>query len=302
LTADVALAVDLKSRDYLVETADVPVLYTGNLDLDAALTENWGIKPIFVEFHISARATPIDGGKPESIKTRFPYLKRAASEVAVQTLCVPCSSVDEVRTNSFDSRTEATPRASYLEDGVLYYRAPQGEQALLATILGAFGSKRASAQVMQAMRQLKKDDEAQARIGRVNKQKTDAGKVAELVGRDTLRGLIPGAVMRMLDVRDLELTDERLFEIVSNLHGSSLLKVLKPALSEAGIETPDQFRGGRTAQEFVKELGFSPALAGESIKKKPEREEFVGPVGLEPASPIPGDNEQEDCRPSRGPH
>ena len=60
-----------------------------------------------------------------------------------------------------------------------------------------------------------------------------------------------------------------MFDIVSNLHGSSLLKVLKPALEDAGIETPDQFRGGRSAQEFVKELGFSPAMAGESVKKKP---------------------------------
>lgn len=285
LTSDVILASDLDSRNYLVDTADVPVIYTGHPDLDEALAENWGLKPITVEFHISARATPLDGEVPESIKSKFPFLKRAASEVAVQTLCVPCTSVDEVRTNSFDSRTEATPKASYLQDGVLYYRAPQGDQALLTTILGAFGSKRATAQVMQAMRQLKKDDEAQARIGRVNKQKTDAGKIAELVGRETLRKLIPDAVMKMLDARELELTDERLFEIVSNLHGSSLLKVLKPALSEAGIETPDQFRGGRTAQEFVKELGFSPAMAGESIKKKPEREEFVGPVGLNPLHP-----------------
>ncbi|MGM9472467.1 sacsin N-terminal ATP-binding-like domain-containing protein [Pseudarthrobacter sp. YS3] len=282
LTSDLVLAMDIESRDYLVETADVPVIYTGHPDLDEALTENWGLKPVAVEFYTSARAAPIEGEAPESVKSRFPFLKRAAGEVAVQTLCVPCSSVDEVRTNSFDARAEATPRASYLQDGVLYYRAPQGDQALLTTILGAFGSKRASAQVMQTMRQLKKDDEAQARIGRVNKQKTDAGKIAELVGRDTLRKLIPDAVMRMLDARELELTDERLFEIVSNLHGTSLLKVLKPALSEAGIETPDQFRGGRTAQEFVKELGFSPAMAGESIKKKPEREEFVGPVGLNP--------------------
>lgn len=285
LTSDVILAADLDSRDYLVDTADVPVIYTGHPDLDEALAENWGLKPVTVEFHTSARATPLDGEAPESIKSKFPFLKRAASEVAVQTLCVPCTSVDEVRTNSFDSRAEATPKASYLQDGVLYYRAPQGDQALLTTILGAFGSKRATAQVMQAMRQLKKDDEAQARIGRVNKQKTDAGKIAELVGRETLRKLIPDAVMKMLDARELELTDERLFEIVSNLHGSSLLKVLKPALSEAGIETPDQFRGGRTAQEFVKELGFSPAMAAESIKKKPEREEFVGPVGLNPLHP-----------------
>lgn len=285
LTSDVILAAELDSRDYLVDTADVPVIYTGHPDLDEALAENWGLKPVTVEFHISARATPLDGEAPESIKSKFPFLKRAASEVSVQTLCVPCTSVDEVRTNSFDSRAEATPKASYLQDGVLYYRAPQGDQALLTTILGAFGSKRATAQVMQAMRQLKKDDEAQARIGRVNKQKTDAGKIAELVGRETLRKLIPDAVMKMLDARELELTDERLFEIVSNLHGSSLLKVLKPALSEAGIETPDQFRGGRTAQEFVKELGFSPDMAGESIKKKPEREEFVGPVGLNPLHP-----------------
>ncbi|MCO4250614.1 DEAD/DEAH box helicase [Pseudarthrobacter raffinosi] len=282
LTSDVILATELDSRNYLVDTADVPVIYTGHPDLDEALAENWGLKPVTVEFHTSARATPIDGAAPESIKLKFPFLKRTASEVAVQTLCVPCTSVDEVRTNSFDSRSEATPKASYLQDGVLYYRAPQGDQALLTTILGAFGSKRASGQVMQAMRQLKKDDEAQARIGRVNKQKTDAGKIAELVGRDTLRKLIPDAVMKMLDARELELTDERLFEIVSNLHGSSLLKVLKPALSEAGIEAPEQFRGGRTAQEFVRELGFSPAMAGESIKKKPEREEFVGPVGLNP--------------------
>jgi superfamily II DNA or RNA helicase len=282
LTSDVVLAAGPPSRDYLVETAGVPVLYTGHPDLDEALIENWGIKPVSVEFHTAARATPIEGEAPESIKSRFPFLKRAASEVAVQTLCVPCASVDEVRTNSFDSRSEATPKAFYLQDGTLYYRAPQGEQALLTTILGAFGSKRTSAQVMQAMRQLKKDEEAQVRIGRVNRQKTDAGKIAELVGRDTLRKLIPDAVMKMLEARDLELTDERLFEIVSNLHGSSLLKVLKPALSEAGIETPDQFRGGRTAQEFVRELGFSPAMAGESIKKKPEREEFVGPVGLNP--------------------
>lgn len=282
LVADTVLATNPESRDYLVETADVAVLYSGHPDLDEALTRAWGIEPVSVEFHTTARAVALEGETPKTIKSLFPYLKRAAGEVAVQTVCVACTSVDAVRTNSFDSRSEATPRASYLQNGVLYYRAPQGEQALLTTILGAFDSKRSATQVLQTMRQLKKDAEAQARIGRVNKQKTDAGKVAELVGRDTLRMLIPDSVMKMLQARDLELTDERLFDIVSNLHGSSLLKVLKPALSEAGIEAPDQFRGGRSAQEFVKELGFSPAMAGESIKRKPEREEFVGPVGLNP--------------------
>lgn len=282
LTSEVVLAPDAASRDYLVESADVPVIYTGHADLDLALTGSWGLESKRVEFHIAARPVPVDGEDPQSIKSLYPYLKRAAGEVGVQTLCVPCVSVDEVRTNSFDSQSDVTPKASYLQDGVLYYRAPQGEQALLTTILGAFGSKRTASQVMQTMRQLKKDDDASRRLIKANKQKTDAGKMAELVGRDTLKELIPSAVMTLLDARGLELTDERLFEIVSKLHGSSLLKVLKPALSDAGIEAPDQFRGGRTAQEFVRELGFSPAMAGEQNKKKPEREEFVGPVGLNP--------------------
>lgn len=281
-TSEVVLAADMPSRNYLVDVADVPVLFTGHDDLNAALSENWGLEWRSVEFHNTIEFKPVNGEIPETIKTKYPFLRRVASEVKVQTLCVPCSSIDEVRTNSFDQNSEVAPKASALREGQLYYRAPQGEQALLTTILRAFGSKKSTSDVMAAMRQLKRDDDAQKRKDRVNQQTTDAGKVAELVGRDTLRRLIPPAVISMLELRDLELTDERLFEIVSNLHGTSLLKVLKPALEEAGIETPDQFRGGRTAQEFVKELGFSPALAGESIKKKPEREEFVGPVGLSP--------------------
>ncbi|MGW6173695.1 DEAD/DEAH box helicase family protein [Arthrobacter sp. NPDC055138] len=278
------LALDKESRDYLVDVANVPTLYTDHADLNAALSENWGLEARSVEFHTVVRPTPTSDLEPVSIKDLYPYLRRAASEIKVQTLCVPCTLIEEVRLNSYHpDRTEATSVASYLgDDGPLYYRAPQGEQALLTTILRAFGSKKSASQVMATMKQLKKDAEAQARLARVNKQTTDAGKVAELVGRETLRRLIPASVISMLEARNLELTDERLFEIVSNLHGTSLLKVLKPALEEAGIETPDQFRGGRSAQEFVKELGFSPALAGESIKRKPMREEVVGPVQLNP--------------------
>ncbi|MHA7209663.1 DEAD/DEAH box helicase [Arthrobacter sp. MDT1-65] len=282
LTTDAVVAADVPSRDYLVDSAGVAVLHTGRADLDEALTQGWGLERVVVDFHTSFRHEPLDTETPTTIAARFPFLRRAAGEVAVQTLCIPCTSVEGVRTNSYDSRTDTTSKAFHLQDKKLYYRAPQSDQALLTTILGAFGSRRSASQVLQTMRELKKEADAQERIKRVNKQTTDAGKVAELVGRDTLQELIPDAVTKMLQERGLELTDERMFEIVSNLHGSSLLKVLKPALADAGIETPDHFRGGRSAQAFVKELGFSPAMAGESVKKKPEREEVVGPVGLNP--------------------
>lgn len=281
-SSDVVVALDDATRDYFIDVADVPVLFTGHADLDTALTENWKLDTQSIEFHTAINPTPAAEQQPLIIKEIYPFLRRAAGEVKVQTLCVPCSSLEEVQTNSYDSLSESVPKSFHLEDGVLYYRAPQTPQALVTTILGAFKSTKSAPKVMAAMRQLKKDADAETRRRRVRQQPTDAGKVAELVGRDTLRQLIPDAVIAMLGTREIQLTDQRLFDIVGNLHGTSLLKVLKPALEEAGIETPDQFRGGRSAQEFVKELGFSPGMAGQKKKRKPEREEIVGPVPLSP--------------------
>ena len=282
LLEHVVLATDQQSRDYLVNVADQAVLYTGNADLDAALTDAWGIPTQNVLFQTEVEFVPQDGEEPAPIAKLFPFLKRAAGEVAVHTQCVPCSSLEEVRTNDFDTRRVSTSKSFYLQNGFLYFLAPKSGQALLSVILNAFASRRSTTQVMQTMRELKKDDDLQKTIDKVHQQPTDAGKVAELVGRQTLRNLIPDAVVKLLEARGLGLTDERLFDIVSNLHGNSLLKVLKPALEEAGIEAPTQFTGGRSAQEFVRELGFSPALAGKTTKKKPDREEVVGPVGLNP--------------------
>lgn len=282
LSSEVGVALDIPTHDYLIKVADVPAIYSGHEDLDAALVESWKLEARSIEFYSTISPTPADDQEPAAIRDIYPYLRRAASEIKVQTICVACSSLEEIRTNSFDSRQEATPKTFYLEDGTLYYKAPQTNQGLVNIILTAFKSSKSSSHVMATMRELRKEAEAEKRKIRVRKQPTDAGKVAELVGRDTLRRLIPDSVIDMLEIRGIELTDQRLFDIVGNLHGTSLLKVLKPALEEAGIETPDQFRGGRSAQEFVKELGFSPGMAGQTIKRKPEREEVVGPVRLNP--------------------
>ncbi|MHA7263489.1 DEAD/DEAH box helicase [Arthrobacter sp. TMN-37] len=282
LTKEVVLAADEKSFQYLTEIAGAPVLFTGHPELDEALAENWKLNVQAVQFHVEVQHTPAQDASPSEIREQYPFIRRAASEVKASLLCVPCDSIEEVRTNTYDSRVVKVPKQFHREDQTLYHLRGQTPQGLLAIILAAHGSKKSASDVAATMRELKKEAEAQERRDRVGRQKTDAGKVAELVGRSTLRSLIPESVIAMLAHRDLELTDQRMFDIVSNLHGASLLKKLKPALEEAGIETPDHFRGGRSAQEFVRELGFSPAMAGQATKKKPEREEIVGPVRLNP--------------------
>ena len=280
--SDVLVCPDEDTWAYLGQVLELPVLHSQHPEIIEALTNYWSMQYRAVEFTRTIVPTPSEADAPVEIRALFPFLKRAASGVKATTLCVPCSRIEEVVTNTHDDGKSTSPLGPRIVEGVFYYHEAQKGSALLAQILAAFGSTKKPADVVATMRQLKKDHEAEVRRQRVKGHKTDAGKVAELVGRETLRRLIPEAVFSMLALRDIELTDERLFEIVSNLHGASLLKVLKPALEEAGVETPDHFRGGRTAQEFVRELGFSPAMAGETIKRKPAREEFVGPISLSP--------------------
>ncbi|MHA7292466.1 DEAD/DEAH box helicase [Arthrobacter sp. HLT1-21] len=281
LTKHVQVAMDSKSFSHL-RSAGEAVIHTGHRDLDDALAENWALSLREIVFSTELTFKLSDEVPPALLSVHYPFLKRVASETKPQTTCTPCLSIEEVQTNSFDSRTQVVPKEWHLEQNVLYYRVGQGERPRVETVLAAFDSKRAPSSVISNMAALKTEFEAQERRERVSRQKTDAGKVAELVGRPTLKALIPQSVLDLLANRGQELTDQRMFDIVSNLHGSSLLKVLKPALEEAGIQTPDQFRGSRSAREFVRDLGFSPEMAGESIRKKPEREEFVGPIRMNP--------------------
>lgn len=280
LAKEVYVAANKRTFDYL-RTADQPVILTEHQDLNEALTLNWGLQPVEVEFRSEVITTPADDVEPARLKDHYPFLKRATG-IKDTLLCVACTSIEEVEKNSFDARLTRTVKEWHLEESSLFYVKGQSSRPRLETVLAAFGSRKTPADVRNSMAALKKEADVVARRQRVSQQTTDAGKVAELVGRDTLRALIPTSVKQLLEQRGLELTDQRMFDIVSTLHGTNLLRVLKPALEDAGIDTPDHFRGSRSAREFVRELGFSPELAGVVTKRKPEREEFIGPVRLDP--------------------
>jgi superfamily II DNA or RNA helicase len=85
----------------------------------------------------------------------------------------------------------------------------------------------------------------------------------------------------MLSHRSIELTEVLIFDVVSNLYGTSLLGVLQPALKARGVNDPDVFRGRtKEAKKFLEDLGFSQDLISKSEPQKPAREEVIGPVRL----------------------
>lgn len=278
---EILLAEDPESFEYLLSVGE-PVVRTKHQELNDALVSNWSLRSLKVTFHTEFSTTPVEDIEPIRLKEYYPFLKRATSGIQENVYCISCESIELVKSNSFDKSVRKVEKEWHLEENSFFYLKGKTNKPRLEKVLEAFGVRTAPNVVIQKMAGLRKDAEAEERRRRVSEQKTDAGKVAELVGRDTLRSLVPSGVKELLHHRGLKLTDQRMFDIVSTLHGTSLLRVLKPALEEAGIETPDHFRGSRSAQEFVRELGFSLELAGVATKKKPEREEVIGPVQLSP--------------------
>lgn len=279
------LAADKPSHEYFSNNPLLSSVFTGHEELDHALATRWSLKIKKVEFsskisHLEDEVVP-----RAKINSLYPYLNKAASRIRVSVETVPCTSLTREHTIAIDSVEKcikSEPLLSVLNDGILYYVSSLSNREILSEILKTFGNTSSAMDVLKRMKTLKTEAEIERKKRRIQGLETDAEKVAELVGRDTLRALLPPAVLEMLTVRKIELTDQLIFDVVSNLHGANLLKILKPALEEAGIDAPEAFGGGVKALEFVKELGFSDWLAGERIKRRPEREEVVGPLSLSP--------------------
>ena len=282
LVSDIVLAADQSSYDFLRTETDAACIFTGVEDLDSALEEFWGLKKITVTTERKLDFTAADDEAPKPLGELFPFIHRVVSGAKAGLLTVPCTEIRTIITNSFNISEATTNHDGHLSNGVFYYLSSLSKRKVLSCLLEELGSKQTASVVEAGMQKKKAESDLRDRETDVLSQTTDAGKAMALVGRDTILNLVPTEVLTMARHRGLQLTDELLFEIVKTLHGSNLLKVLKPALDELNIASPSSFRGSRAAKEFVENLGFSPEMAGETTKRKPAREEVTGPVRLSP--------------------
>lgn len=279
----VQVAEDADTQDYLSSNLLHASIRTGHTELDTALKDSWKLEPCQITF--TETLCFVENTSEESLpsETKFPALNEVSAIPNV--LCIPCDSIGLVRSNNFDDAETSTDLKHFRDkkEKKVYYLASLSPRKLLAELLIAFGSKKDAAEVEAARKKRLAEIKQEKKEREIIEADEPATKLALLVGSDAIQSLIPDAVLSMLAAQRIEITDKLRFEIVSNLYGASLMERLQPALIAQGIENPEDFNGKtRHAKEFLKELGFSQDLIAQTLPRKPDREEVVGPVRLLP--------------------
>ncbi|WP_186759800.1 DEAD/DEAH box helicase [Arthrobacter alpinus] len=275
----VCVALTEETQRYLNSFSTKYSVRTAHEELNEALVQTWNLEPVAIEF-VTEFLPEVDG-EHTTVGKLYPNIRRAVSIASTMT-CVPCSSINRITTNSFDDRSEEVDFTGIIHDGAYYYVSNLSPRERLQILLEQLGRSESAIAILASLQKIRLAKEADDRLKRVREKQTDAERILELVGEQTIRDLIPPTILDMLEARKPgEIGGEELFKIASTIHGADLVKKLKPALEELGIDTPTSFRGNADALKFIKDIGVSPDYAGEPAeKKKPEREEIMGPVRL----------------------
>jgi hypothetical protein len=218
----IAVAEDDDTYQFLLRSAKVPALYTGNPELTDPLSERWKLQSVKVEFFSAFEHVKDEESETETISALYPLLHQIESKIRRSTKCIPCLSLRTVRSNSYNEDQDVEHHESFRDGSNFYYASTLSSRRLLTALLQDAGSSRRAADVEAEMRRLAKvertlrgpDPEPDPEPEHL---KTHASGFIPLDASRNLSEqmtLIERAVLRYLDTPDANVFDLRLnFEV-----------------------------------------------------------------------------------------
>ncbi len=116
----------------------------------------------------------------------------------------------------------------------------------------------------------------------VKRAPNDDERLVVAVGVDALRRCVPAQALEVLDEERNGAAPAEVAALASAVHGVSILKQLRPALEERGLEPPREWSGRRVTRQWVASLGFPSDWAGFPSSSRAAVEMIDGPAVLNP--------------------
>jgi superfamily II DNA or RNA helicase len=152
---------------------------------------------------------------------------------------------------------------------------------LLAFISAEFGLNLLENQITALLQN--KKDEAQRRLTEsIRDQSNDVDRILMCLGPEAIRRYVPASLIDAVAEQGHGSDDRMVAEMALAVHGVDILREAKHDLELRGLAPPLNWAGGRAAQEFVRDLGFSREYAGFPEDRLDEVYEAIGPVDLKP--------------------
>lgn len=155
------------------------------------------------------------------------------------------------------------------------------DDALLAFVSAQLGLQLSDQQI-SALLQNRKDEAQRRFIESIRDQSDDVSRILKCLGPDMLRRYVPASLIDAVEERGERADDRTIAEMALAVHGVDILREAKDDLELRGLAPPIQWAGGRAAQEFVRDLGFSREYAGFPEDRLEQVYEAIGPVDLKP--------------------
>ncbi|MEV0287211.1 DEAD/DEAH box helicase family protein [Kribbella sp. NPDC050820] len=110
----------------------------------------------------------------------------------------------------------------------------------------------------------------------------DDARLVAAVGSDALRRCVPAQALAILDKERGGAMPKEVAALARAVHGISILKQLRPALEDRGLEPPREWSGRRVTRQWVASLGFPPEWSGFPGGSRAAVEMIDGPAALNP--------------------
>lgn len=271
----VGVTADLGVYSAMIDAMVPALLVTDPEDVDR-LIELWGLqagKNLLQEEVVVERS-----GEPFFLTDAFPPLKLRLGTEDRDVQLQPCSRI--VRMIATPQGQKAKPIPALREDQVVHVTATSPAERLVqaTNALGLSLDRQAIAQIFDEMERSK----ANQRRQKIRKAASNDLRLLEAVGEEALRRVVPKQALDALHNRPDGVRAEEVAALARAVHGVGILRALKAALDEAGLEPPKEWAGRRLTRTWVESLGFPADWAGFPSTPRPAVEIIDGPVELKP--------------------
>ena len=258
----------------VLRAARYPVLVVDPEDV-APLVERWGLR--LGEDDVATEVVAIETGPRAPLVDVFPALRRILAEEHQALELAWCSEL-RIETSAAGGRQTETTQFHLTKD-VVYADAVLDHPGVLRRLserlqLGLDGGR------IDRIIENKHNEEIRKRIRDVRKRSDEAEKLAVVVSAERLRADLPASLLTAAESRHGEVDHVGLARLAFAVHGVQTLKEFAGAFEELGLEPPRTWAGSRQALEWVRKLGFRPALAGFPGARRDSVLEVEGPPKL----------------------
>ena len=181
----------------------------------------------------------------------------------------------------------ATPRGQIASpikarrDGELILVTATSPTEQLAQVSGVLGLDMDATAIAKVLQQMERTATNKLRT-QIKHAKSDDERLVAAVGVDALRRCVPAQALEVLEGEKGGASPTDVASLARSVHGVAILKQLRPALEERGLEPPREWSGRRVTRQWVDAHGFPADWAGFPGSSRAAVEMIDGPAVLKP--------------------